>query len=61
MPRHVHLDQLFRIFEYLEKKYKSEMVFDPSEPDIVEGSFKKQDWKDTVLGEFHEEITSNAP
>ena len=37
------------------------MVFDPSEPDIDEGSFEKQDWNDTVYGEFCEEITYNYP
>ena len=60
LPREGHLEQLFRIFAYLKIKHNSEMVFDPSEPDIDLNSFEKQDWKNTVYGEGSEEIPANA-
>ena len=37
------------------------MVFDPSKPDIDEEYFDNKDWKDTIYGEFCEEIPSVAP
>ena len=61
MPRQGHLEQLFHIFAFLKKKHNSEMVFDPTEPDIDETLFEKQDWKDTVYGSCTEEIPANSP
>jgi len=61
MPRRGHLEQLYHMFAFLRKKHNSEMVFDPTEPEIDEASFEQQDWKDTVYGECKEEIPSNAP
>ena len=60
LPREGHLEQLFRMFAYLKNKHNSEMVFDPSEPEIDLDSFEKQDWKNTVYGETSEEIPANA-
>ena len=42
LPREGHLEQLFHIFAYLKIKHNSEMFFNPSEPDITESSFEKQ-------------------
>ena len=54
LPREGHLEKLFRMFSYSRNKHNSEMVFDPSEPEIDEASFEKQDWKNTVYGECSE-------
>ena len=61
MPRRGHLEQLYHMFAFLRKKHNSEMVFDPTEPEIDEASFEQQDWKDTVYGECKEELPTNAP
>ena len=61
LPRRGHLEQLFHIFAYLKNKHNSEMVFDPSEPDIDEADFEKEDWSDTVYGKCTEEIPDNMP
>ena len=37
------------------------MVFDPSEPDIDEESFEKEDWSHSVHGNKQEKIPPNAP
>ena len=61
-PREGHLDQLLHIFGYLKKHHNSEMVFDPSEPDIDMSLFQREDWSSMVYGEdLKEEIPSNAP
>ena len=60
LPRQGHLDQLYHIFAYLKLKHNSEMVFDPSEPDIDETTFEKQDWQHTVYGAGSEEKPANA-
>ena len=60
LPRVGHLDQAFRIFAYLKNKHNAEIVFDPSEPDIDDTHFEKQDWKNTVYGEGEEELPPNA-
>ena len=54
MPRQGHLEQLFHIFAYLKAKHNVEMVFYPSEPEIDESLFEKQEWGNTVYGECSE-------
>ena len=53
------------MFSYLEKNHNSEMVFDPSVPDIDKSEFQKQDWSNTVYAsgrsELKEDITSDFP
>ena len=61
MPRRGHLDQLFHMFAFLKNKHNSEMVFDPSEPDIDETQFSGETWTDTVYGDCSEDIPPNAP
>eukprot|EP00978_Attheya_sp_CCMP212_P013954 scaffold35295_cov60-Attheya_sp.AAC.1 len=41
MPRRGHLEIIFRICAYLDKKHNSTMVFDPSYPEIDHRSFKE--------------------
>ena len=61
LPRKGQLEQLYHIFGYLKLNHNSEMVFDPSEPDINESSFEREDWSHSVYGEKSEEIPTNAP
>ena len=44
LPWELHMQDLLHIFSYLKKHLKSEMFFDPSEPDINMNSFQLQDW-----------------
>ena len=39
LPRRGHLDQVYNIFGYLKSKHNTEMVFDPSEPEIDKANF----------------------
>jgi hypothetical protein len=61
MPRQGHLEQLYHMFAYLKLKHNSSMVFDPTEPDIDDAQFIREDWSATVYGECKEEIPSNMP
>lgn len=62
LPREGHLNELFHIFGYLKTHHNSEMVFDPSYPDIDENQFQPQDWSATPYGsEGKEELPPNMP
>jgi len=61
MPRQGHLEQLYHMFAYLKLKHNSSMVFDPTEPDIDDAQFVREDWSATVYGECKEEVPSNMP
>ena len=41
--------------------HNSEMVFDPTEPDIGEASFEKKDWCHSVYGNKQEELPLSDP
>ena len=57
MPREGHLEQLFHIFSYLGKFHNTELVFDPSDPDI------DQDWISSDFGHVIDkrELPPNMP
>ena len=59
-PRDGHLDAVFHIFNYLEKRHNSRIVFDPTYPIIDMSSFKDCDWKQ-YYGNAKEAIPPNAP
>jgi len=61
MPREGHLEQLFHIFAFLNIKHNSAMVFDPTEPDIDDSQFVREDWTASPYGECKEELPSNMP
>ena len=61
LPRQGHLDILYRIFAYLKAHHNAEMVFDPSEPDIDEDKFVKEDWKSSVYTNAKESVPKDAP
>ena len=60
LPREGHLDQVFHIFGYLKKYHNSELVFDPTFPDIDEEAFCKRDWASSEFGHLvdQEELPS---
>ena len=42
MPRGGHMQDLLHVFAYLKKHINTEMVFDPSDPEIDMNSFQRQ-------------------
>ena len=48
MPREGHMQDLLHVFAYLKKHMNTEMVFDPSEPEIDMNSFQRQDWSYSI-------------
>ena len=58
--REGHLEVLFHMFVYLKNKHNSQLVLDPTYPDINELKFKRQDWK-SFYSNIKEEILENAP
>jgi hypothetical protein len=61
MPREGHLDALFYLFNYLEKRNIARIVFDPCFPTIDMTSFKECDWS-SFYGNVHQEaIPPNTP
>ena len=61
LPPQGHLDQLYHMFAYLKQKHNVEMVFDPTEPDIEEHKFEKEDWSHSVYADAKEVMPPNAP
>lgn len=59
--RQGHLDQLFHMFGYLKSHHNSELIFDPTEHDIPESKFLRDDWSSSVYGQCKETIPVNAP
>ena len=43
-PRNGHLDQVLQIFGYLKKFHNTELVYDPSEPEVGLSQFERRDW-----------------
>lgn len=60
-PREGHLNQLFHMFAYLRNKHNSAMVLDPTEPDLDESCFPREDWSTSVYGDCSEDIPPNMP
>ena len=61
LPREGHLQELFHVFAYLKKHMNSEMVFDPSEPEIDLNAFPKQDWSYSIYSSPGEEAKELLP
>ena len=56
LPRRGHLEILFHMLSYLKKHQNSEMLFDPTEPDIGMADFRSEDWGLSIYGDVKEEI-----
>ena len=50
LPRMGHLDQVLQIFGYLKKYHNTELVYDPSEPEIELPQFERRDWMASEFG-----------
>jgi len=61
LPREGHLNAAFPMFAFLKSKHNAVMVFDPSEPEINESEFQREDWSATPYGKFMEHIPHNSP
>jgi hypothetical protein len=63
LPREGHLVEVLQIFSYLRKYHNTELVFDPSEPNVNKADFEQRDWSSTEFGhvEGKEELPPNAP
>lgn len=63
LPRQGHLEQVFHIIGYLKHHHNAVMVFDPTEWDIPEGMFEKEDWSFSPYGceDLNEELPPNMP
>ena len=62
LPRSRHQEQVFRVFAYLKKHHNTEMVFNPSYPEINQNHFERQDWYHTVYGDsLTEYLPPNIP
>ena len=61
-PRDGHQEQVFHVFAYLNKHQNTEMVFDPSYPEIYQNRFERKDWYHTVYGDsLTEDLPPNMP
>lgn len=62
MPRDGHLREMLHIFAHLKSHHNSEMVFDPSVPDIEPEDYQRRDWEATAFGdELEEVLPENCP
>ena len=61
LPREGHICAVYQMFAFLKTRHNGVMVFDPTEPDIDETKFKKEDWSATPYGPCSEELPINAP
>ena len=50
LPRKGHLDQVLQIFEYLKKYHNTELVYDPSNPEVELSQFERRDWTASKFG-----------
>ena len=61
LPREGHFQELLHIFAYLKKHMNSQLVFDPSDPDIDMDSFQRQYWSYSIYSSPVEELKEALP
>ena len=61
LPREGHMLQLIRIFKYLNKHHNTELVFDPSLPNINENDFPRMDWTGTPYNKGDGSLKEQLP
>ena len=63
LPREGHLKALMQIFAYLKKHHNTEMVYDPSQPEIDNAAFDRKDWTSSEFGHLQgiEELPPKMP
>ena len=60
-PREGHLQELFHMFAFLKVNHNGVMVFNPTEPNLDESCFKREDWSAAAYGECEEVLPPNIP
>ena len=50
LPCKGHLEQVFQIFGYLKKYHNTELVYDPSNPELNPAQFERRDWMPSEFG-----------
>ena len=61
LPRTGHIDMVYRIFAHLQKYHNTEMVFDPTVPNINEADFERKDWSSSEFSSAIKEKTEVHP
>ena len=61
IPREGHMQELLHVFAYLKKHMNTEMVFDPSEPEIYMNSFQRQEWSYSIYSQPCEDLKEALP
>ena len=61
IPREGHMQDLLHVFAYLKKHMNTEMVFDPSEPEIDMNYFQSQEWSYLIYSSPGEELKEALP
>ena len=61
LPIQVHFEQVLHIFGYLKKHHNSEMVFDPTKPDIDMSQFENKYLSQNINVKLAEDMHPNAP
>ena len=63
LPREGHLEQVFHIFGYLKAHPNTELVFDPTVPDLDLSGFEQRDWTTSEFGHLQgkEEVSPKMP
>ena len=63
LPRQGHLKALLQIFAYLKKYHNTEMVYNPSQPEIDKAAFERKDWTLSEFGHLQgrEELLPKIP
>ena len=57
LPQRGHLVIFFHMYYYLKKHQNSEMMFDPTAPDVEMDEFQREDWGLSIYGDVNEEMT----
>ena len=60
LPREGHLEAVFHLFNFLEKRLEARIAFDPTFPEIDMRAFKECDWR-AFYGNVKEALPPNAP
>ena len=55
MPRQGNLEQVYHMFGYLKKYHNTELVFDPSAPNVNLNDFERKDWSASEFEHLVEE------
>ena len=61
LPREGHLCVVYQMFAFIKIRHNGVVVFNLTEPEIDESTFKREDWTTTLYGACKEDVPLNAP